>query len=156
MLSLDGEVLGVITAGGGENIAFGIPPQLVRRVVPDLIEFGDYQHPFLGVSVQDVTPPVARANGLSAVRGVAVTRVVEDGPVDGVLRPNADTARVGGTVVPTGGDVVVAVGDTRVNDLGDLLIHLAFRTFPGDEVTLGVVREGTERTVTATVGVRPV
>jgi S1-C subfamily serine protease len=155
LLSLDGEVVGVISAAGGENIAFGIPPQLVRRVVPDLIEFGDYQHPFLGIGLEEVTPAIARANDLARTRGVVVTNVVENGPSEGVLRAATDTEFVDGERVPVGGDVIVGVRDRPITSTAGLLAELAFRTFPGDDLPVTVVRDGEELTVTVTVGVRP-
>jgi S1-C subfamily serine protease len=150
LLSLDGEVVGVISAGGGENIGFGIPPQLVRRVVPDLIEFGDYQHPFLGVSLADVTPAVAERNDFAQARGAIVLATVDGGPADGVLRPSRDRSPV-----PVGGDVIVGLDGVPIDSVADLLTYLAFRAFPGDRLGVTVVRDGSERTVELTVGVRP-
>jgi S1-C subfamily serine protease len=155
LLSADGDVLGVVSAAGGENVGFGIPVQLVRRVVPALVEFGDYQHPFLGVSLLEVTPAVADANGLERARGVAVTDTVEAGPADGVLRASTDTAVVGGQRVPVGGDVIVEVNGARVGSVADLLTELAFHAFPGDDLPIQVIREGSLVTVRVTVGVRP-
>jgi S1-C subfamily serine protease len=155
LLSLAGEVVAVISAAGGENIGLGIPPQLVRRVVPDLIEFGDYQHPFLGVSLAEVTPTLARVNGLPRPRGVLVSDVVPNGPSDGVLRAATGIQLVGGVPVPTGGDVIVGVAGRPITSTAGLLTELAFRTFPGDDLPVTVLRDGQEVTVTVTVGVRP-
>lgn len=155
MVSLAGEVLGVVSAAGsGENLGFGVPPQLVRRVVPDLLEFGDYQHPFLGVPVAEVTPPVAAANDVPA-RGVMVVDVRTRGPVDGVLRPATRRTVVEGQEAPVGGDVILAFDGATVGSTADLLTRLAFRTFPGDEVAATVVRDGTEVDLQVPIGVRP-
>jgi S1-C subfamily serine protease len=154
VLSLAGEVLAVVSAAGGENIGFGIPPQLVRRVVPDLIEFGNYQHPFFGVSLREVTPTVAGANGIEP-RGVIVVDTVTNGPADGVLVPSETQQVVGGEPVPVGGDVILALDDVPIGSTADLSTYLAFGTFPGDEVTVRLRREGSERSATVTVGVRP-
>jgi S1-C subfamily serine protease len=155
LLSLDGAVLGVVSAGGGENVGFGIPPQLVRRVVPALVEFGDYQHPFLGVTLAAVTPDVAAANDLPRAGGVIVVDVLRDGPADGVLRPSDDRRAADGGRVPVGGDVVVSFAGTTVASVSDLLTELSFRTFPGDEVAVRVRRDGSVREETVEVGVRP-
>jgi S1-C subfamily serine protease len=155
LVTLEGEIAGVVSAGGGENIGFGIPPQLVRRVVPDLIEFGDYQHPFLGLTLQEVTPAVAAANGLDAARGLVVVDTVGNGPVDGVLRPSTGRRVVNGEQIPVGGDVLLALGDGRLGSVADLSTELAFERFPGDEVAIQFRRDGTVRTVTVTIGVRP-
>ena len=155
LLAIEGGVVGVISAAGGENIAFGIPPQLVRRVVPDLVEFGNYQHPFLGVTLEDVTPAIAAANGLDSPRGVLAVDVVRNGPSGGVLRPSDRRRSVDGQLVPAGGDVVVGADGEEVSTVAELLTLLAFRTYPGDDLRLRVLRDGVERTVTVTVGVRP-
>jgi S1-C subfamily serine protease len=155
LLALDGRVVGVISAGGGENIGFGIPPQLVRRVVPDLLEEGSYQHPFVGLTLAEVTPAVAEANGLPAPRGVIVLETVPDGPVDGVLQPSTGRRTVGGERVPIGGDVLLALDGVRLGSVADLSTYLAFETFPGDAVTVRFRRAGQVRTASVTVGVRP-
>jgi S1-C subfamily serine protease len=155
ILSIEGGVVGVVSAAGGENIGLGIPPQLVRRVVPDLLEFGDYQHPFLGLTIREVTPAIADANRLPDVRGVIVLDVVDDGPVDGVLRPSTARRFVDGEQVPVGGDVIVALNGVRIGSVAALLTELAFRTFPGDVVPVQFVGDGAEQTARVTVGVRP-
>lgn len=64
-MSLDRDVVAVINSGGGDNIAFGISSALVQRVVPQLIETGSYEHAYMGVSLENVTPSLAEANDLS-------------------------------------------------------------------------------------------
>ncbi len=155
LLSAAGELVAVISAAGGENIGFGIPAQLVRRVVPDLVEFGDYQHPFLGLSLQEVTPTVAEVNDLPEARGVVVLDTVADGPVDGVLRDSTGRRVVDGESVPVGGDVIRELNGVRTGSVAALLTELAFETVPGDDVPVRFLREGEVRTATVTVGVRP-
>ncbi|MFC7044204.1 S1C family serine protease [Halobacteriaceae archaeon GCM10025711] len=86
IVSLDDEVIAVINSGGGDNVAFGISAALTRRVVPELVASGEYEHAYMGVSLRDVTPAVATANDLDRPRGVIVEGVVPGGPADGVLR----------------------------------------------------------------------
>jgi S1-C subfamily serine protease len=108
-------VAGVVSAAGGENVGFGIPPQLVRRVVPDLVEFGTYHHPFLGLSLREVTPATADANGLPEPRGVIVLETVENGPADDTLAPSTAQQVVDGRVVCSVGE-----DDVDVDVAGDL------------------------------------
>jgi S1-C subfamily serine protease len=150
LVSLDSEVVAVINSGGGDNIAFGISAALTSRVVPSLVEDGEYTHPYLGVSLVEVGPEIAAANDLEEATGLIVTSVDPDGPSDGVLR-GSDVE----DGLPVGGDVIVGMGDQRIAVLEDLASYLELRTRPGDDVPMTVVRDGERTTVTVTVGTRP-
>ncbi|MFB6255306.1 MAG: hypothetical protein ABEH58_01025, partial [Haloplanus sp.] len=84
-------VLAIINSGGGDNIAFGISAALARRVLPELIESGSYEHSFMGVAIAPVTPVVAEANDLAEAQGLLVTDLAPDGPAAGVLQPADDS-----------------------------------------------------------------
>ncbi|WP_247729173.1 S1C family serine protease [Halovivax limisalsi] len=155
LMSLSGNVVAVINSGGGDNIAFGISGALTRRVVPSLIETGDYDHSYLGVSFDTVSPAVAEANGLEESTGLLVVETVSGGPADGALRPSSNVRVVDGERVPVGGDVIRAIDGTEVATSEDLGSYLALRTRPGDAVSLSILREGREDTVEVDLGVRP-
>lgn len=155
IMSLDGEVVAVVNSGGGENVAFGISAALTERVVPDLISSGEFEHSFVGVVLQPVTPTVAEANDLAEPRGVLVESVVSDGPSAGVLEGSDDHRLVDGERVPVGGDVILALDDELIRTLEDLSSYLALETRPGDAVAVTVLRDGAERTVEVTLGERP-
>lgn len=155
MVSLDGEVVAVVNSGGGENVAFGISAPLVRRVVPALIEEGEYGHSYMGVTLRTVTPAIASGNDLDRAQGVIVVDVVEDGPSDGVLRPSDETGFVEGESVPVGGDVILSMEGTDLSTVEDLSSFLALRTSPEDEIELTVVRDGARQTVDFELGRRP-
>lgn len=155
LMSLDGRVVAVVNSGGGDNIAFGISAALARRVVPELVETGSFDHSFLGVSLRPVTPPVAEANDLDAPRGLLVTSVAPDGPTTGTLRGSDDQAVVDGQSTPVGGDVMLSI-DGTTTDTGEALgSYLALETRPGDAVSLTVLRDGSEETVEVELGTRP-
>jgi len=157
LVDLDGDVVGVITAGGGENIGFAISAPLARRVVPALAETGSYAHAYVGVQLVTVTPPVARANdlGMDDPRGVLVADVVDGAPADGVLRGSPDTERVRGVAYPVGGDVVLSLDGVPTPTLEALSTYIALETSPGDEMAVEVLREGSRETVEVTLGERP-
>ncbi|MFC6990042.1 S1C family serine protease [Haloplanus sp. GCM10025708] len=155
LVSLDGEAVAVINSGAGDNVGFGISAALTRRVVDDLIEAGTFEHAYMGVSLVAVTPAIARANDLETPRGLAVVDVDPDGPAEGVLRPSEERAVVDGDPVPVGGDVVLAVDDTRTLTTEDLGSYLALHARPGDTVALTVLRDGSERTAAVELGRRP-
>jgi S1-C subfamily serine protease len=155
LVTLDGRVVAVINSGQGENVNFGISAALTRRVVPALVERGAYDHAFMGVRLLDVTPAVAAANDLDAVRGVLVVDVVPDGPAAGALRGSDREERALGQSVPAGGDVILALDGTPTPTQAALATHLAIRTAPGDVVETTVRRDGREQTVPVEVGARP-
>ncbi|MFB6218505.1 MAG: S1C family serine protease [Halobacteriaceae archaeon] len=155
LVALDGEVVGVISAAGAENIAFAVSAALARRVLPALVETGAYDHAYMGLRLRTVTPAIAAANGLAEPRGVLVTAVLRDGPSDGAIEPAQDTDFVDGVRVPVGGDVVVAIDGRAVGSVSDVFSYLALETSPGDTVEVGLVRDGERRTVDVTLGERP-
>lgn len=154
LMSLDSRVVGVVNSKRGDNIAFGISAALTQRVVPRLIEAGSYEHAYLGVSVRNVTPALADANGLKEPRGLLVLRTVENGPAAGVME-QSDLEFTEQGRVPVGGDVIVAVDGTTMGSLEDLASYLALQTRPGDTIQVRIVREQSEQTVTITLGARP-
>ncbi|WP_435117129.1 S1C family serine protease [Halolamina sp. C58] len=155
LLTLDGDVAGVVTQAGAENVGFAISAALTERVVPELVETGSYEHSYLGVRILPVTPLLAAANDLEAARGVYVSAVPEGSPADGVLQGGSGTETVEGSPQPTGGDVIVALDGTRVETTGQLGTYLALETSPGDTIAVTVRRDGERRTVDVTLGTRP-
>ena len=155
LVTKDGEVVGVISAGGGENIAFGISAALVARVVPALVADGEYDHSYMGIGLNEVTPPLARANEFDRSAGVYVDAVLEDGPSDGTLQGSDGEGEALGVRVPTGGDLIIGLDGRAVRSLGDLSTHLALRTSPGDLLSISVVRDGERRELSMRLGERP-
>ena len=154
LVRLDGEVVGVNRAKAGDNIGFAISPALVRRVVPALIERGEYRHATLHVRTVDVSPTVAEANGLDRPGGVLVVHVGR-GPAEAVLRACDATRTVRGRRVPVGGDVIVGIDGRRIDSHEELLRYLVTSTEPGQAIDVAVVRDGEPRTETVVLGVRP-
>ena len=157
LVNLDGELVGVVNAGGGDNIGFAISAAMVDRVIPELIQNGSYSHSYMGVNIAPVTPQVLEANDLSVDWGVYVDNVVTDGPAEGVLQGSTGTERVAvnGQRVGTGGDVVYRMGGTDIPTREALSTFLALETTPGDTIDVELVRGGSRETVELTLGSRP-
>jgi len=155
LVTLDGDVVGVINSGGGDNLGFAISAAMVRRVVPALVEDGRYEHSYMGVRLLTVTPSVAEANDLDAADGVLIVEVVDGGPSDGVLEGSTGEATVHNREVPVGGDVVRRMGDRRIRTQEDLANVLALETRPGDTIPVEVLRDGERVSVELTLGTRP-
>ncbi|WP_335998567.1 S1C family serine protease [Halorientalis halophila] len=156
LVTLDGRVAGVINSGGGDNIGFAISAALMRRVIPALIERGRYDHSFMGVSLTSVTPLIAEANDLPDADGVYIDAVRPDGPAGDVLEGSGgQSTRIDGVQVPVGGDVIVRMGEQRIQSQEALSTYLALVTSPGDTIPLEVIRDGSRTTVDLTLGERP-
>ena len=155
LVDLQGRVVGVINSGGGDNIGFAISGGLLERVVPSLIETGDYEHPFMGIFLRSVTPALAEANDLDLASGVYVAGTSEDGPASGVLEGTERETTVNGRSVPVGGDVIRRMGGQDITTEQQLSSFLALETSPGDTIEIEVVRNGRLQTVTLTLGARP-
>jgi S1-C subfamily serine protease len=156
LITLDGTVVGVVNATQGDNIGFAISSAMVRRVIPTLIETGDYEHSYLGIGLSDVSPSLIEANDFgNYTYGVYVNEVVPGGPSDGGLRGSQTTTRVRGDRVGVGGDLIIRMGDWTIQNRERLSAFLALETNPGDTIEIEVVREGETETVSVTLGTRP-
>jgi len=160
LLNLSGQVIGVNAQIASETdanagVGFAIPSNIVRQVVPALIERGAYAWPWLGVSGGSVNLSIAKANNLSVQQGAYIDSVTSGGPAAKAgLRGSTGTRSVDGVDVPTGGDVIVAIDNKPVTDFDTLLVEVASRK-PGDQVQLTVLRGGQRQQVTVTLGERP-
>jgi S1-C subfamily serine protease len=157
-----GQVLGVTfaiesTSGANAGIGFVIPSSIVTKVVPSLIEDGQYEHPYLGVSAGDLTPDLATAMDLDAgQRGALVQDVVPGGPADKAgLRGSQRQVEIDGQQVRVGGDVIVAINDQPVKEMDDLIAYLASSTRVGEKATLTIMRDGAEEKISVTLEARP-
>ena len=160
LLDSQGRVIGVNTlifsqSGVNSGVGFAVPVNTVKRVVPSLTETGRYADPWLGITGMSITPLAAEALDLPVEQGVLVQDVVKDGPSDKAgLRGSDRQVEFEGTLLNTGGDIIVAIDNAEVQDMDDLIIHLA-DTRVGQKVTLTVLRDGRERTVEVTLEERP-
>jgi len=144
-----GDVIGVNTAiitssGGSEGLGLAIPINVVKRIVPDLIQYGKYRHPELGITGIPVS-----VLGQMARRQLGIPDSVEDGVL--VLQAS-DSARQAGVQVGTtpvvlgvlralaGADIVVAVDGQPVGTPGELRGYIDNTHRPGDTVALTVAR----------------
>ncbi len=155
LVTMDGEVTGVSVAGAGTSVGFAVSPLLAGRVLPELIETGNYDHPFLGISLIEVTPAVAEANDLDEPRGIFVVETMDGGPTEETLRGASDDTVIDGTSVPIGGDVLVELDGNRIDSNADLGTTLALELSPGDRVPATIVRDGERQTVEIEIGARP-
>ena len=130
----EGEVIGINVAyappgSGAESLGFAIPSNTAISVADQLIESGEVAHPYLGVSLGDLTPEAAERFGLQADSGAVVAEAL----------PGEPAAQAGVEAE----DVVTTVDSEEIESSGDLLSVLR-EYAPGDTVTLTVLRDGEE------------
>lgn len=166
LLNSQGEVIGVNSAivpnfnALGERsflgVGFAIPANLAQRVVPVLIEKGEYAHPWIGFRGMDVLPEIAAAMDLPEASGALVIGVIPDSPADDAgLRGGDREVQVFGQPITVDGDVIVVIDDFEVRRFDDILSYLSRRGEVGQAVELTIIRDGEMQMVTVTLGERP-
>jgi serine protease Do len=142
---VNGNVIGVNTAiyspsGGSVGIAFAIPADTVQSVVAQLHDKGSVTRGWIGVQIQPVTPDIADSMGLKQATGALVAE------------PQPDSPAVKAGI--KSGDVIISVDGKPVHDARQLA-RLIGTMAPGTTVTLEVIQDGQQKTVTLTLGTLP-
>ena len=160
LINLDGEVIGINKAiysesGLNSGVGFAIAANTVRRLLPDLIEKGEYQHPYLGISSQEAFAlDEMEALGLPQQGGVYVICVDASGPAAAAGLRGGNPPHTCEGLEP-GGDVILAIDRRPVRGFADLLSYLVHHTRAGQIVKLTVLREGTQIEFHVTLAARP-
>jgi S1-C subfamily serine protease len=146
LMNMQGEVVGVNTAiiQGGVGVGFAIPSDTVSREVPQLIQTGEYTHPWIGVTAVNLDPDMAEELGLNVTKGTLVVSVAADSPAEAVGIKGGEQ-----------GDVIVGIDTVAVRKLIDVLVYIERNNRPGDTVTLTIIRNGELLDVDVTLGERP-
>jgi len=129
LLNINGDLIGINTAiySEAQGIGFAIPINRAKRVMEDLIKYGEIHIPWLGLFVQDLDPKLVHYFNIPRGEGVLVSEVTEHGPAqEAGLRA---------------GDVITALGDRRVTSKETY--HAIIRDFSeGDVIPLTTWKEG--------------
>ncbi len=161
LLNMRGEIVGINTAiqsatGEFTGVGFSIPSQTVAKIVPTLIEKGEYKHPWIGISGRDIDPDMASVLNLKDAVGFLVITVVEDSPAfDAGLVGSDKTIEVDGINYQVGGDIILSVDGKEVRKIDDILIHLQRAKSVGDEMILEILRDGRTTNISITLDKRP-
>ncbi|MDQ3047834.1 MAG: Do family serine endopeptidase [Bacteroidota bacterium] len=135
LVNTKGELVGINSAiasntGSYTGYSFAIPVNLARKVVADLVEFGEVQRAFIGVSIRDLDSKLAGEKSIKEIKGVYVNGLT-----------------VGGSAEEAGikeGDVITKVGDVDVNNVPELQEQVS-RYRPGDKVNVTLKRNNQEK-----------
>jgi len=142
LLNIDGRVVGINTAiyANAQGIGFAIPVDRARKVIQDLLRYGQVHSAWIGAVTATLTPEEAKRTGARVSRGALIARVFSGSP-----------AQAAGLKA---GDVITTVGGKAVDS------REAFSTFTstiaaGQPIPLNIVREGATRTVSVRPGEPP-
>lgn len=135
LLNIEGRVVGINTAiyANAQGIGFAIPVDRARKVIEDLLRYGQVHSAWIGAVTATVTPEESRRMGLSASRGAIVARVFSGSP-----------AQAAGLQA---GDVITSVAGKPVDSREAFSTYVA--TMPaGRNIELTISRGGSSRNVT--------
>ncbi len=144
LVNLRGELVGINSAilsgsGGNIGIGFAIPVNMAKGVMDQLIKYGQVKRGMLGVNIYDVTPDIAKEFGLAEASGALVAGVSQ----------GSSAERAG---VKTG-DIIVSINGVPVKNAHELRNSIGMLQI-GDQVEIGLLRDGKPRKVTALVAER--
>jgi serine protease Do len=146
LVNTRGELIGINTAiisnggGGNQGIGFAVPVNMARTVMEQILKSGKVTRGFLGVSIQEVTPDLAKAFNLPSVEGALVGDVTPDSP--------------GAKAGLQKGDVITALNGQKIADYHDLRLRIS-QTAPGTPIKMDVYRNGQKQEMTATLSEFP-
>src|SRR4051794_34175672 len=145
LIDAQGNLVGINTAifsrsGGSTGIGFAIPVSTAKMVLEQIVKNGSVTRGWIGVEVQEITPPLAESFRLGGTRGALVAYVL----------PGSPAARAG----VKQGDVLVEVQGRPVADPAGML-NLIAALAPGQPAKLKLRRQGQDVDATITVGRRP-
>ena len=161
LVNLAGQVVGINTAiisetGTFAGVGFAIPSDTIKREISNLIEFGTYKHPWVGVSGIDVSVSIAQYIGLEKPQGFLIIEVIPDSPADlAGLQGGTQTVTIGGQEILVGGDVIAGIDDQPVRKLNDLVVYIERNKHPGDSINLKIIRNGEQISIPLQLGERP-
>jgi S1-C subfamily serine protease len=159
LLNMQGQVIGINTAITSDTdtfsgIAFAVPSSTITRIVPTLIEKGNYTHPYIGLAGATLTSDLAETiAGLpSNFKGIFVDTITKYGP--------ADKAGIHGSTTDQyskkhGGDIIVAVDGHNVTKIDDLISYIEEHKSVGNSITFTVYRNGHTVDLKTTLTARP-
>ncbi len=167
LLDLQGRVIGVNAqivspSQASAGIGFAIPVNIVKRVIPELIQYGRYRHSWMGIRYFPYGLSSQWAKQFESVgvevpdHGLLILNVESGSPADDSGLQGGDRMiRLQNVELPVGGDVIIAVDGEPMNKPQDLIAYLETETRVGDTIQVTVIRDGEELTLPLTLGERP-
>ena len=142
LINIDGEVIGInaMIIQPGTGIGFAIPVNMAKQILNDLIKQGKVVRPWLGISVQDLTPEMMEHFKVKEKEGVLVGQVF----------PGTGAEKAG----ILSGDIIKSVDEKPVKNVSELVKEI-LRKKVGQPVKLSIIREGKEMTMDVVTSSQP-
>jgi S1-C subfamily serine protease len=154
LLDSTGEVIGIATALAreAENVGFGVPIDLAKRVLPDLIAMGHPYRPSLGIEGIEITPEMADLFGLPQRSGFLVEQVVPGSLADDAgIRAGTRIVLLNETAHVLGGDIVMAINGEEISSASPISRILLYPR-AGTDLTVTVFRDGQMHEIVLPIG----
>jgi serine protease Do len=142
LVNMQGEVIGINTAivAGGSGIGFSIPSNMAKKIYTELIAKGKVTRGWLGVSIQPLTPELAKSFSARESKGVLISDALQDSPAAKAgLKP---------------GDILLEFEGKKMEGPSDLQRAVAVTT-PGQDTKVKVWRDQGEKTIEIKIGEAP-
>jgi len=159
LLNDKGQVVGITTAvvSNSQGLGFAIPSDSILREIVSLVDDGSYnKHPYLGISMEDMSYDIATEMGLNTTYGVLIASTISGGPADVAgLKAGTNQAVIDGSQVTVGGDVIIAIDGHRIINSESLSTYLEENTLPNQTIDLTIMRGSATMNLSLTLGARP-
>jgi serine protease Do len=137
LVNVRGELIGINTAissqtGSYIGYSFAVPSNIAKKVIEDILEFGNVQRAYLGINYDELDGEKADNFGVSTSEGVIITRVIDQGAAqEAGLEAN---------------DVIVKMNNVDISKFSDLQGFLGSKR-PGDNVDVTIIRNEQEQVI---------
>ena len=157
LIDIEGMVIGMNTAiqtktGEFSGIGFAIPSNSIKRIVPELIKNGIYDHPWFGISGMDLSPKIAESLRLAKnYKGVAVIEIIENGAAQNA---GMHEATYNSNHEIKNADIIVSIDGNQVKTMADVIYYISNKKV-GDKVVVTINRDGDLEDLFVTLQSRP-
>lgn len=137
LVNVNGDLIGINTAitsqtGSYVGYSFAVPSNIARKIVEDIMEYGNVQKGILGIQTININTPLAAERGINEIEGVYIESIEEGS--------GAEAAKL------RKGDIIKRIDDIRIRRFADLTGYVSSKR-PGDQVEVTVSRDGRRVTV---------
>ncbi len=131
LVNTDGQLVGINAAiasrsGNYEGYSFAIPVNIVKKVMDDLLNYGEIQRAFIGITIAEIDAEMAEKEGIETLQGVYIGSVTKNGGADkaGIME----------------GDIIVQIDNVQIHSTSELLENIG-QHHPGDKIDVKVLRK---------------
>ena len=137
LVNTRGNLIGINTAissqtGSYIGYSFAVPSNIAKKVIEDILEYGNVQRAYLGINYEELNSEKASEFGVASTEGVLITRVLDQG-----------AAKEAGLMA---NDIIVKMDNIKIANFSDLQGFLGSKR-PGDQVDVSILRDETPKTV---------